>query len=141
MAFDLVVEMTHGRGYASFDTASEVCTSCGLQFAAPLLRGTLAACLDFNIEFDSTIPARLGLPALGGTERNLAEGVVIRPQTEPVRPAAESRAPSGKESMRGLFKRKIPQFSEKKYQNNDFKKGRAGGGGRGNCTVNDEELT
>merc|ERR1712060_1002264 len=49
--------------------------------------------------------------------------------TEPPTCLASS-ARAGKESTRGLFKRKIAQFSEKRYQNDEWKKGKAGGGGR-----------
>merc|ERR1719265_736194 len=45
-----------------------------------------------------------------------------------------------KVSGRGLFKRKIEAFSEKKYQNNEFKKGRSGGAGRSNGAANSQEV-
>jgi len=139
MAFDVALETQAGRAYTSFDLARQACMDCGLLFAEPLFRGSLAECLDFEIEFETTIPSRLGLPPLlPGDTRNLAEGVVLRPQVEPARSSSQARV--GKESLRGLFKRKIPQFSEKRYQNDDWKRGKAGGGGRGNSTVNEEEL-
>jgi len=139
MAFDVALETETGRTYIGFDLARDTCLGCGLLFAEPLLRGSLAECLDFNIEFESTIPARLGLPPLlAGAEKNLAEGVVVRPRTEPAN-VSTLKVRSGKESLRGLFKRKIPQFSEKRYQNDDWKKGKVGGGGRA-PSISDEEL-
>lgn len=134
MAFDIVVVDAAGtRSYLDYAVAREACRAAGLFFAEPLCEGTLAECLDFEIEFETRVPARLGLPPLplgvGGSQRNLAEGVVIRPATEPPRNLSAS-ARVGKESLRGLFKRKITEFSEKRYQNDDWKKGKAGGGGR-----------
>jgi Rnl2 family RNA ligase len=141
MAFDVAVETSQRRAYLSFDVARNACMQSGLRFAAPLLRGTLADCLGFEIEFASTVPGQLGLPLLSsvdGSARNLAEGVVVRPEIEPLGSHTEVRG--RKESMRGMFKRKIAEFNEKRYQNNDWKKGKAGRGGRANSTVDDEKL-
>merc|ERR1712176_73451 len=95
----------------------------------PLYEGTLSECLDFNIEFETTVPLRLGLPPIplvsAVESRNLAEGVVIRPCVEPAVRLSSSR----KESGRGLFKRKIEAFCEKRYQNDNWRKGKAGGTG------------
>jgi Rnl2 family RNA ligase len=127
MAFDVVVETHSGRRYLPFDTAADLCARCGFMFAEALFRGTLAECLKFEIEFETKIPGRLRLPPLpsgASHERNLAEGCVVRPTEELPVQIAGIRV--GKESMRGLFKRKIPQFSEKRYQNDDWKKGKAG---------------
>lgn len=143
MAFDVVVEAAQSRVYQHFDVARQACEASGLLFSQPLMRGTLAECLEFEIEFETTLPSRLGLPTLpagaGGCASNLAEGVVARPRMEPAGNAAQTS--SGKESLRGLFKRKIKAFSEKQYQNNDWKKGKAGGGGYANSTFSEEDLT
>jgi len=142
MAFDVVVVDAAGaRSYLDYGVARELCKSVGLHFAEPLCEGTLSECLDFEIEFETRVPARLGFPPLppgaGGCPRNLAEGVVLRPAIEPpARLGASARA--GKESTRGLFKRKIPEFSEKRYQNDDWKKGKAGGGGRAPAVAAEE---
>eukprot|EP00427_Karlodinium_veneficum_P052924 CAMPEP_0169371354 /NCGR_PEP_ID=MMETSP1017-20121227/35848_1 /TAXON_ID=342587 /ORGANISM="Karlodinium micrum, Strain CCMP2283" /LENGTH=353 /DNA_ID=CAMNT_0009469837 /DNA_START=54 /DNA_END=1114 /DNA_ORIENTATION=+ len=109
------------------DMAADVCRESGFMFAETLFRGTLAECSDFEIEFETTIPCRLRLPPLplgASGERNLAEGCVVRPVGEP--PSHLEGVRAGKESTRGLFKRKIAQFSEKRYQNEDWKKGKAG---------------
>lgn len=142
MAFDVACELAATRRFLNYDAARETCETYGLLFAAPLCRGSLAECLDFPIEFESTIPARLALPPLSENatcnERNLAEGVVVRPQNEPSI-CCTSGVRVGKESLRGLFKRKIAAFSEKRYQNEDWKHSKGGGGGT--VSVTDEELT
>lgn len=130
MAFDVAVEAPGGaRHFLDFAAARVLCEGCGLFFAVPLFEGPLGECVSFPIEFKTTIPGRLGLPPLpegvdGG--ENLAEGVVVRPQHEPPQRGAGG---GRKESARGLFKRKIAAFSEKRYQNDDWKKGKAGGTG------------
>jgi len=142
MAFDVCVELQDARSYLDFSVSKQVCEACGFMFAQPLCRGTLNECLDFEIEFESTIPGLLGLPPLprgaGGAERNLAEGVVVRPSQEPSSSSSTRSKSSGKESLRGLFKRKIEAFSEKRYQNDDWKKGKAGGGGKAPAVAADE---
>mmetsp|Transcript_61498 Transcript_61498/g.170520 ORF Transcript_61498/g.170520 Transcript_61498/m.170520 type:complete len:418 (-) Transcript_61498:52-1305(-) len=138
MGFDVAVETGLGRCFLDFDAARAHCEGCGLLFAEPLFRGSLSECLDFPIEFETTVPARLGLPALpssAATGRNVAEGVVVRPCREPRGAGGGAGAPAvpaaraGKESARGLFKRKIEAFSEKRYQNDDWRRGKAGGAG------------
>jgi len=127
MAFDVAVEPENGqRAYIDYAAARKACESCGFLFASPLFEGTLSECVDFPNQFETTVPSRLGLPHLATSEdgmQNLAEGVVVRPCKEP---RSRCSGAGRKESGRGLFKRKIPQFSEKRYQNEDFKKGRAG---------------
>jgi Rnl2 family RNA ligase len=141
MGFDVAYESVGSRTFLNYDSARDVCERCGLLFAAPLFRGSLSECLDYPIEYDTTIPARLGLPPLSadaaGNGRNLAEGVVIRPQAEPTA-RCTSGVRIGKESARGLFKRKIAAFSEKRFQNDDWKRSKGGGGGT--VTVTEEGL-
>lgn len=125
--FDVAVEelSTEGlsRRYLDFNVAREVCLSAGLEFVEPLFQGTLAECLEIPYEFETTVPARLGLPPLPpGSDVNLAEGVVIRPAKEPRQP--QTTTVNFKDSLRGLFKRKPAAFSERQYQNDD---GKAGG--------------
>jgi Rnl2 family RNA ligase len=131
MAFDVAVESGDGaRKFLNFFDAKALCEEADLLFAAPLCKGTLAECLDFEYTFETTIPSRLGLPPLppgaGGAEQNLAEGVVVRPQAEP---ASVSRA-GGRDAGRGLFKRKIEQFSERRFQNDQWRRGKEGGTGK-----------
>jgi len=140
MAFDVAVERAGQRVYMDLDQARNVCCHGGLLFARPLLEGTLAECLDFGVEFETTVPEQLGYPSLpsaSGAPRNLAEGVVIRPQKEPAKRLGA--AAGRKESARGLFKVKIEAFSEKRYQNDNWKKGKAGGSGMAPSITDAEE--
>eukprot|EP00428_Durinskia_dybowskii_P024301 CAMPEP_0170246778 /NCGR_PEP_ID=MMETSP0116_2-20130129/23176_1 /TAXON_ID=400756 /ORGANISM="Durinskia baltica, Strain CSIRO CS-38" /LENGTH=408 /DNA_ID=CAMNT_0010497655 /DNA_START=91 /DNA_END=1317 /DNA_ORIENTATION=+ len=139
IGFDMAVERASAdgcgssRSFLDFSYAKSTCEACGFLFVQPLCSGSLAECLEFDYEFETTIPPLLGLPALplgaagGGDGRNLAEGVVVRPAREP-RSLRGSRSSRG---ARGLFKRKIAAFSESQYQNNDWRQGKAGGGGAG----------
>eukprot|EP00658_Telonema_sp_P-2_P077360 TRINITY_DN6975_c0_g1_i1.p1 TRINITY_DN6975_c0_g1~~TRINITY_DN6975_c0_g1_i1.p1 ORF type:complete len:638 (+),score=141.30 TRINITY_DN6975_c0_g1_i1:147-2060(+) len=102
---------THQR-FLNFSEARSVCKAADILFAEPVWEGSLAECLEPSCEFESTIPQRLGLPPLDAP--NLAEGCVIRMR-----------------EGRGLFKRKIQQFSEVQYQHDRWKDARQGGGGRG----------
>lgn len=141
-AFDVAVETHKSRAFLDFRLARQACESCELKFAAPLHVGTLAECLDFPIEFETTIPARLGLPqipVLSDGTRNLAEGVVIRPASEPLPGESAPCGGSSKTTTRGLFKRKIEAFSEKKYQNDEWRKGKGGGAGT-SSSVGAQEL-
>lgn len=76
-----------------------LCAEAGLLCAQVLSAGSLAQVMDVAIDFPSTVPARLGLPALG--DGNKAEGVVIR----------TADTPCGQQRL--LFKRKIKEFSER----------------------------
>mmetsp|Transcript_7479 Transcript_7479/g.12685 ORF Transcript_7479/g.12685 Transcript_7479/m.12685 type:complete len:375 (+) Transcript_7479:59-1183(+) len=128
MAFDLVLcTAATDRRFADFDEASAWCTEAGFLFAAPLMRGSLSACLDAPVRFKSTLAARLGLPPL--STANLAEGVVVRPAREPRSSTARS-----------LFKRKIAEFSETQYQNEDWRTGAAGGLGEARGALSQMEL-
>jgi len=80
----------------------------------------------FDIRFNSRLPALLGLPPL--EKPNHAEGVVIRPQTEPTK------------TGRQLLKRKIPEFSEKQYRLDDWRINRQAGGGGGGCAADAESM-
>lgn len=119
LPFDIAVvfsekDSIETRHFLDFADATALCKSAGLPFSTPLYSGTLAECLDYPIEFETTIPKIHGLPSLGS--ENVAEGVVIRPAHEP-----KTR------KCRGLFKRKIAAFSEKKYSNPTFAAARSGG--------------
>ena len=120
MAFDVAIALEEAKDVAflAFDIAHAAATAAGLSFAEPLSRGTLAQSLGYNPRFTSTLPARLGLPPLGD-DPNLAEGIVVRPAREP------------NDGSRRLVKIKIPEFSEKQYQNEGWRAARFGKGGSG----------
>ena len=128
LGFDLRVETAAGeRRFLDFVDAAAAAAAGAVRSAAR--DGSLAECLEHPVEIESTVPATFGLPPIAG---NLAEGVVIRPAREPLRA-----------SDRGLFKRKIPQFSETRYTNNgwrDAKRGGGGGAAGGGGGPSDEEL-
>ncbi len=128
LGFDLRVETAAGeRRFLDFADAAACCAAARVPFAQPRATGSLAACLEYPIEFESGVPALFGLPPIAG---NFAEGVVVRPAREP------------KASDRGLFKRKIPQFSETRYANNGWRDAKRGGGGgaAGGGGPSDEEI-
>lgn len=109
------------RFYLDFDEARALAEEAGFLFVQPLVRGSLAACLEHGERFPSTIAARLGLPTLA--DANLAEGIVCRPVREPRR--------RGDGGGRGLFKLKIAEFSERQYENTGWRASKAGGAGAG----------
>eukprot|EP01105_Mastigella_eilhardi_P015417 TRINITY_DN3523_c0_g1_i4.p1 TRINITY_DN3523_c0_g1~~TRINITY_DN3523_c0_g1_i4.p1 ORF type:complete len:222 (-),score=53.50 TRINITY_DN3523_c0_g1_i4:9-674(-) len=77
----------------------------GLFYAKPLFTGTLEKALEFDVIFETTIPALLGLPPLG--RANKAEGVVIKPLSTVV-------YVEGKGALkRAIVKKKAEQFCEK----------------------------
>ncbi|MCB9703853.1 MAG: RNA ligase [Myxococcales bacterium] len=101
--FDVAVAVVGERRFLDFDEAIARARGQGFFVAEPLHVGSLREALDFPLGFDSTIPARLGLPPLA--RPNAAEGVVIRPL--PAITLGEGAARS-----RPLLKRKIAAFAE-----------------------------
>ena len=67
-----------------FETCLEILKKSGFLYCEPLMIGTFDECVDFKVEdFESTIPAKLGLPPPMDPEdgtliKNIAEGVVLR---------------------------------------------------------------
>jgi len=125
VGFDVLVT-GNGSRFLDFSQAREQALRAGLRFAEPLHTGSLASCVDFDFRFNSRLPALLGLPPL--EKPNHAEGVVIRPQTEPTK------------AGRQLLKRKIPEFSEKQYRLDDWRINRQAGGGGGGCAADAESM-
>lgn len=103
-AFDLAIDAPDGaRTYLDHDTALSVFRSAGLFHAEPLFIGSYEDAMAWPLGFDSTVPARLGLPPLGSP--NPAEGVVVKPVKGII-----VRTRRG--DMRPVLKRKIPRFAE-----------------------------
>ncbi|MDI3289024.1 RNA ligase family protein [Polyangium sp. 15x6] len=104
-AFDVgfVREDASERVYLDQDEAREACEDFGIPFARPLFRGRYEDALVLPLGFETTIPARLGLPSLGPS--NKAEGVVLKPARALVVPRRAG-------VVRPVVKRKIPEFSE-----------------------------
>jgi len=59
------------NSYLGFDEAMRLCQDAGIMFVEPLHRGTLSELMDMSCEFESSLPARFGLPPLPSP--NLAE--------------------------------------------------------------------
>lgn len=72
-AFDIFI---NGETYLNQDEADELFDKFDFFYAKSLFRGTLQECLDFEKEYVTTIPTRLGLPTIEG---NIGEGNVIKP--------------------------------------------------------------
>ena len=71
-AFDLKVD----NEYLGVHEANELFEKFGFFYAKPLFEGSFEDCLKYPNEFQTTIPALLGLPEI---PENFCEGVVIRP--------------------------------------------------------------
>jgi hypothetical protein len=104
-AFDLATRSSDSapHAYVDFEQALPLFAAASLLHAVPLFVGPWNQCLSFNLPFASTIPARLGLPAL---RDNKAEGIVIKSMREmrfSTRQGGVSRA---------MIKKKIPEFAE-----------------------------
>jgi Rnl2 family RNA ligase len=104
-AFDVAVLRAgeEERHYLDQDAAARICEKAGILFAKPLFRGGYEDAIAFPLGFETTIPALLGLPSLGPS--NKAEGVVLKPARGVVVP----RRPGG---IRPVVKRKIAEFAE-----------------------------
>ncbi len=106
-AFDLAFETEEGaqsHQYVDFPQALEDFEAVGLFCVAPLLVGSWEQALAYEVGFDSTIPARLGLPPMPKGS-NKAEGVVIKPVETVYIETRKGRA-------RPILKKKIPEFIE-----------------------------
>lgn len=105
-AFDVAV-LERGGGsqrYLSFEVAQGLLRSAGVFCVEPLLVGSWQQAQAHPVGFDSTLPARLGLPPLPRGS-NPAEGVVMRP--------VESVTVETKRGLaRPALKKKIASFAE-----------------------------
>jgi len=104
-AFDVGVVHEGGRerSYLDQDSASRLCAGAGVRYARPLFRGSYEDACALPLGFETTIPAFLGLPSLGPSNR--AEGVVLKPARAIVVPRRDA-------VIRPVIKRKIPEFAE-----------------------------
>lgn len=104
-AFDIGVsrEGTEVRVYLDQDDALALCDDVKVPFVRPLFRGTYEDAFAFPLGFETTLPALLGWPSLGPT--NKAEGVVLKPARAVVVPRRAG-------VLRPVIKRKIDEFAE-----------------------------
>lgn len=77
-AFDLAFESGGQKHYLDYEVAIRYFERFGIFYASPLFIGRFNEALSFNTRIPSTIPAKLGLPAL---QENMMEGVVIKPMS------------------------------------------------------------
>ncbi|MDF1662120.1 MAG: RNA ligase family protein, partial [Planctomycetota bacterium] len=102
-AFDLAYQTATHRDYLPFDQAMELFDQFGIFHVETLFEGAFKNAMAFPERFSSTIPARLKLPPLA--EKNLAEGLVLRPLESVWIETKKGR-------VRPLIKRKISEFAE-----------------------------
>ena len=104
-AFDVGVqkEGLPGRIYLEQEEARKACMEAKIPFVRPLFRGSYEDAFAYPIGFETTLPALLGLPSLGPT--NKAEGVVLKPARALLIPRREAL-------IRPVVKRKIDSFAE-----------------------------
>ncbi|MBE9086095.1 RNA ligase [Tolypothrix sp. LEGE 11397] len=105
-AFDIVVVLggkVAEKSYLDYEIALKLFQQVGMMASAPLFIGKYHDALAYNIEFESTIPAILGLPKLPFL--NKAEGVVIKP-------LHSIDVETAKQKIRPIIKHKIPEFAE-----------------------------
>ncbi len=86
--------------YLDYDLCMSLFKSCELLYAEPLVTETLQDMLDYPLGWDSTLPAKLGLPPLPANVKNSAEGIVVKPMKNTM------------VEMRVILKRKIEGFQE-----------------------------
>ena len=98
-AFDVMVDGV----YLDVDQANACFEAASLLYAKTLFRGTPDEALAYPNDFNSTLPARLGLPDIG---ENVVEGTVIRP-------AKTAYLANGK---RVILKNKNAKWAEKKQR-------------------------
>jgi Rnl2 family RNA ligase len=102
-AFDIAVSGDFGSQYLDYDITLQVLRDVGMMRAEPLFIGKFEQVFNYKIEFESTIPQILKLPALH--EANKAEGVVIKPVKSIYIETKKGR-------VRPIIKNKIPEFAE-----------------------------
>lgn len=101
-AFDLALVDEHGPRYLPAEELRNLCHAAEILCAEPLRVGSYEEALAYPVGFQSTLPARLGLPRLAD---NQAEGIVLKP-------AAPLYAEEKGQRVRILLKKKIPAFAE-----------------------------
>ncbi|EFC47173.1 predicted protein [Naegleria gruberi] len=107
-AFDIAIQKSDLiQIYLDYEVTLEIFSKSQLLYAEPLLIASYEECMDMDVKFDSKLPKKLGMPSLN--ESNYAEGVVIKPMKE------INISKKGK-LERAIIKRKIQEFSEKKYE-------------------------
>jgi Rnl2 family RNA ligase len=101
-AFDIGIINQNKNEYLDYDITLQVLREVGMMLAEPLFIGKFEQAFNYKIEFESTIPQTLKLPAL---PTNKAEGVVIKPVKSIYIDTKKGR-------IRPIVKKKISEFAE-----------------------------
>ncbi|CAF1103442.1 unnamed protein product [Didymodactylos carnosus] len=107
-AFDAAVVLNGNdekQIYLDFELCLKAFQHANLLCAEPLFIGKYEQAINFEIGFNTKLPAKLGLPSLEG---NKAEGIVIKPMREIM-------VNTNKGLVRAILKKKIEEFSEEKF--------------------------
>lgn len=112
LIFDIAMTMEDIEGYIKnvyldFNDVEQICCMFNLPYIKPLFFGTFEECLNYDVNFVTTIPYYYNLPRI---EDNFTEGIVIKP-------VKEQRFGNGE---RVILKKKSEKFSEKRKSNNAF---------------------
>eukprot|EP01117_Protostelium_nocturnum_P017891 TRINITY_DN7369_c0_g1_i1.p1 TRINITY_DN7369_c0_g1~~TRINITY_DN7369_c0_g1_i1.p1 ORF type:complete len:374 (-),score=116.16 TRINITY_DN7369_c0_g1_i1:4-1092(-) len=111
-AFDVAIQMEgEKRTYLDYSISLRLFESSGTFHCRPLIIGSLYDCLDYKLDFQSTIPGLLGMPPL---PNNPAEGIVVKTIGVP---------------DRFIFKRKAETFGER-VQSHKMASKKQGKGGK-----------
>lgn len=102
--FDAVAVEGSRTAYLGFDDTLRLSREAGLMVAEPLFIGGFEKAMGLPVRFTTTLPGLFGLPPL--TEKNVAEGLVIKPLEALVLGGSDGK------KMRPVIKRKIPEFAE-----------------------------
>lgn len=109
-AFDLMIEQENendndnsNTSFVEWDVAATLFDECDFLWARPLFVGSFGACMQFSNEFESTVPAQLGLPS---PDNNYAEGVVLKPVKK------VAMVETNKGTTRAILKSKPKRFAE-----------------------------
>lgn len=102
-AFDIAVSGDFGSQYLDYNITLQVLGEVGMMRAEPLFIGKFEQAFNYKIEFESTIPQILKLPALD--KANKAEGVVIKL-------VKSIYVETKKGRVRPIIKNKISEFAE-----------------------------
>ena len=79
-----------------------------IMYSQPLATTTLEKALQYPVNFETKIPAQLGLHSIG--KSNEAEGVVIKPAKKQICYCCKSKG--GTQNFRFIVKNKNPKFEE-----------------------------
>ena len=107
MAFDIKVITDTDVYFEGYDKRAKLFDNAKIPYLKPLVRGELQKCLDYSIDFNSTIPSVLNMPPL--KTRNLTEGIVV---------VHVGRFYCNKEADRSIVKIKNKKFGEVHTQQN-----------------------